>query len=64
MRKLINRLRRKRRSPARTPETVAFDRAWMQPGSFVVVVPHSDVPKSRRFDSPLVTFLTEPKADD
>lgn len=64
MRKLIDRLRRKRKAPASTPTTGAFDRAWTQPGSFTVHVPHSDVPKSRRFDSPLVTFLTEPKADD
>lgn len=61
MRRLIDRLRRKRKAPAKTPETVALDRTWMEPGSFVVIVPHSNVPKSRRFDSPLATFITSLK---
>lgn len=62
MRKLIDHIRRKLSAAAIEPRQI--DPAWTQPGSFTVHVPHSDVPKSRRFDSPLVTFLTEPKADD
>ena len=62
MRKLIDRLRRKRNAPASTPETAALDHAWMQPGSFTVLVPHTDIAEGRpgRYDTPGLTFLTEP----
>ena len=62
MRKLIEYLRRKINAPTSTPETVALDRVWMQPGSLVVIVPHTHIPEHKpgRYDMPGLTFLTEP----
>ena len=62
MKKLLEYLRRKRTAPAKTPETPELDRAWMLPGSFTVIVPHTHIAEHKpgRYDTPGLAFLTEP----
>lgn len=65
MKKLIAGLFRKRRAARQSATAPAkIDPTWASPGSFTVLVPHRAEPKPGPYDSPLVVFLTDPKADD